>query len=365
MQTRKDALLYASTSASLYNFLGSSAPRDHMKTYNSVVSQALKAHQDLVNFGAEELTVIDPFFVLAKAREQACIFITFHTGSFNLLVSHLLKSGRQFYVLSDTQSMGNKDYNEATERYRQEYKNECSLEMLNVEEPKAIFNIIRKIREGASMVGFLDGNKGVDGQSKTNENLLDVNFLNGKVKVRKGLPYMAFITKTPVVLALNYEVKGKKYLRIYEPITAEEDDKEAFCIRTISTVFSHFGDHIVNHIDQWANWPYLHNWTDLDFFRNKLDRKEKNTEPSIGEEGSLTFNSDRFCPIRLDGELFLFDRVHYHLLPVEETHIPIFSYKTDVKTKEHFIKILAEKQQQEVSTLIAKKDTGKSLTRRI
>lgn len=354
MQTRKDALLYASTSASLYNFLGTSVPKDHMKIYSSVVNQAFKAHQDLINFGVDNLTVIDPSSMLAKARDQACIFITFHTGSFNLLASYLLKSGRQFYILSDTQSMDNKDYKEATERYRQEYKNDCSIEMLNVEEPKAIFNIIRKIRKGATMIGFLDGNKGVDGQSKTNENLLDVNFLNGRVKVRKGLPYMAFITKTPIVLALNYEVEEKKYLRIYEPIIAEEDDKDAFCTRTINTVFNHFGDHIVKHIDQWANWPYLHNWTDLDFFRSKLNEKAKKVKSSIGEKGSLTFNSDRFCPIRLDGELFLFDRVCYHLLPVKETHIPIFSYKTDIKTKEHFIKSLAEKQQEEVSALVAK-----------
>lgn len=354
MQTKKGALLYAATSASLYNFLGNSAPKEHMKIYNSVVNQALKAHEDLVDFGAESLTVIDPCSVLAKARNHACIFITFHTGSFNLLVSYLLKSGQQFYVLSDTQSMDNKDYNEATERYRQQYKNDCSLEMLNVEESKAIFNIIRKIRKGATMVGFLDGNKGVDGQSKTNENLLDVNFLNGKVKVRKGLPYMAFITKTPVVLALNYEVEGEKYLKIYEPITVEEDDKDAFCTRVINTVFNHFGDHVVKHIDQWANWPYVHNWTDLDFFKGKFDKKSKKVNSSSGGGKSLIFNSDRFCPIRLDEKLFLFDRVRYHLLPVEETHIPIFSYKTDAKVKERFIESLAKERQEEVSAMVAK-----------
>lgn len=351
MLDMKYGLTYAATSANLLNFLGHHAFDDHFRIFNATLKNASKAHRDLLEFGSESLEIIDPFKTLELMDARAPIFVTFHTGSYNMLASLLLKMGRQIYVLSDTSSVNNGEYNSISKIYSEKYNNGCSSEMLNVEIGGTIFNIIKKIRQGALMIAYLDGNKGIGGQTKDNENLLDIDFLNGVVKVRRGLAFISYVTGSPLVLALNYTSGGKDFIRFYEPIRSEEKDKESACVSMMNQIFKHFEEHVRLYPEQWSNWAYVHKWADLTAFKGNPLLYTNDKPVSTGSK-SWRFNSSRFCPLRVGENYFLFDRILYQVIPVKNEYTELFSKNTSAAQRNSIFESLKNKEKSTIGRLI-------------
>lgn len=350
--TSKNVLRYVSTSASLYNFLGDTQFDSHMEIYKTAVDNALQAHDDLMNFAVDRLNIVDPDHILDNLATKKPLFVTFHTGSYNMLAALLLKQGHVINILSDTESVASEDYNTAPQLYRERYANNCWSEMVNVEEPGTIFQIIRRIKAGQPTIAFLDGNKGIGGQTKYNENMLDVSFLRGRVRVRKGLPFIAYLTQAPIVLVLNYQEGGERYIKFYPAITCHEKDRGAFCQQVIDAIFGHFSEHVRQYTGQWSNWLYVHNWTDLTYFETQHPQQpeaEATQDPS-----RLDFNAERYCPLKLNGRFYLFDRIRYSLGEVEEDRIALFSLKTAREERQQLIRNLYEHHRDETRDMVSR-----------
>lgn len=353
MDNIKDFLLYASTSANVFNFMGRNDSDLNFEFYQSVIQVASSAHRDLMEFEGENLIIEDPNYILNFSSERKPIMITFHTGSYNILLSYLMYKGYQVQVLSDNRSMQLKDYQDFPDTYRKRYKNSCDCTMLNVQEKGFIFRAIKKIKEGYPVFAFIDGNKGIDGLTKDNENLEDINFCRGVVKVRKGLPYLAFLTNVPIVLTLPYKKDNMNYLKIFEPIEkVTGESKESFSKRCLQTIFSWFEDHLNQHASQWASWPYLHYWSDLSRFFVKTDNCE--SVAHIRDYESLVFDSNRFLPLKFNEEFLLFDRISYNATKIDHEDVPLFSLKTSQADKSKILEQLVMKQRDKVGFFVSK-----------
>ena len=352
---KKEALLFASASANVYNFLGINDTKSHMSIYKDSISNNLKAHEDIRSFQVEKLKIIDPNLILNNLSSRPYIFVSFHTGSYNLLPSWLLKSGHEFYLMADTDSLDIKEYSSSMKSiYREKYHTEGDFKMINVEEEGAIFRIIRKIKDKKITLAFLDGNKGIGGQVKDNKNLMEVDFLQGRVKVRKGLAYMAFLTNTPLVLALNYFKDGQRYLKIYDPIEIIETDRKAYCKRAINQIFEYFEEHVRTYPGQWSNWPYVHRWSNIKHFEEQLSSGHPISTNTIHQR-DWKFNKDRFCPLKVKDDHYLFDRIKYHLTSVSPNLMPLFSRKTKVDQQKEIIENMIINNSSTVEKLIANK----------
>ncbi|MBX2968300.1 MAG: hypothetical protein KF803_02930 [Cyclobacteriaceae bacterium] len=333
LQNESESLLYASTSANLFNFLGDTNVEEHYRLYKEVIEMAYRAHQDLLSFEVDNLVIVDPHNVLSMLKtDKAPIFVTLHTGSFNMLIAYLLKNGFIFYALSDTESLEITDYHNVTHQYNQRYNNNGDFAKINIEVPGSIFRVIKKIKEGFPTMAFLDGNKGIGGQVKSNENLLNIDFLKGKVRVRKGLATLSCLTHRPLVFALSYLKGNRSFLEFYHPFECKGSDAEAFANETIQTIFKYFETHVKQFPSQWCNWPYVHNWSDLSVFYSKSTPLE-----TLVKSSSLHFNEKRFCPIKYNGGYFLFDRIRYKVIPVDPNLAPIFSHKTTPQQRRELI----------------------------
>lgn len=339
LQNESESLLYASTSANLFNFLGHTNVEEHYRLFKEVIEMAYRAHHDLLSFEVDNLVIVDPHNVLDMLRtDQPPIFVTLHTGSFNMLIAYLLKHGFIFYALSDTESLEIADYHNVTHQYNQRYNNKGDFAKINIELPGSIFRVIKKIKEGFPTMAFLDGNKGIGGQSKSNVNLLDIDFLNGKVRVRKGLATLSCLTLRPLVFALSYLKGNRPFLEFYHPLECSGSNKEAFANDAIQTIFKHFEAHVKQYPSQWCNWPYVHNWSDLSVFYTKSSPDER-----LNKTSALHFNKERFCPIKYNDGFFLFDRRRYNVISVDPDLAPIFSYKTTPQQRKELIqKVIKE-----------------------
>lgn len=353
MHNIKDLLLYASTSANVFNFLGRNDPDRNFRFYQSVIEVASMAHRDLMEFKVEKLKIEDPHGILNFSSGRKPIMITFHTGSYNMLISHLMSNGYQVQVLSDSRSMQLKDYYDGPVNYRKRYRNSCDCTMLNVQEKGFVFRAIQKIKSGYPIVAFIDGNKGIDGLTKDNENLEDIRFCNGMVRVRKGLPYLAYLTGVPVVLALAYKKDDADYLKLFPPIEqTESESRENFSRRCLETVFKWFESHLGEYTDQWASWPYVHYWSDLSKFpglsgnrHSVIDQKDYNL---------LTFDSNRFLPLKFNDEFLLFDRTTYTATKIDREDAPLFSIKTSQSDKSRMLSKLVMQHKDKVELFVSK-----------
>lgn len=328
----KEAILFAVTSANLYNFLGREDFENHLDFFKNGLGHDVKANDDLNQFKGDCLEILDPKGYLNMQGGKTPLLMTFHTGSFNLLVSHFLINSHQFYVLADTKTVGESDYFKLSERYRKKFNNQAHIEIINIEEPGAIFHIVKKNKAGKLLLTYIDGMT-VPTQSKDNEKLMTVPFLNGRVRVRKEVPYISYLTDSPILLTLNYHEGGKQFLKVYDPIQSEEgEDKEVYCQRALSEIFEHFGGHVKEYTEQWAKWSYVHNWSDLSYFAPKEEEEI--------DRRNLVFDKVRFCPLQLDGRTVLFDRKLYTIFEIDENDQNIFSKKTSFAKQRQLIKRL-------------------------
>jgi hypothetical protein len=351
MESIRDFLLYASTSANMHNFLGRSDPKELYRLYKSIVSLSAAAHKDLMEFKVDGLRLEDPLDILGT-KEHWPIMITFHAGSYNMLIAALLARGHHLYTLSDTRSTQFDDYLLLGKHYSKRYESQCEVTMLNVQETNAIFRIIHVIRAGVPMIAFIDGNKGVDGLTKENENMADIKFLNGVVRVRQGLPYLAFITDVPLVLALSYKKDGVDYLKFYDPLKKQPgESRDSFCKRSLETIFQCFERHVLEYEDQWASWPYVHYWSDLTKFHSAM-------EPVHVDEtfdfDSLSFNADRFLPIKFKDNFLLFDKATYTATRIDKKDSALFSSKTTDVDRGVLLRDLSKVQRDKVKDFVCK-----------
>lgn len=347
-----EALLYAASSANLYNFMGNDDFNTHLDIFKMIVSHSSKAFRDLFDFTVDELQLIDKADVFKGLNDSPRIFISFHTGSYYMLLAQLLKQGHYVVGMSDTQSIDSGDFGDVTNLYREKYNNNCYFDMVNVESPGAIFKLMKRLKGGAVGIAYIDGNKGVGGQTIHNENMLTLDFLNGKVKIRKGIAYLSYLTGVPVQLALSHLEEEQVYLEVYEnSFTPAGEDKETFVQQTMQGVLSHFEEYNKKYFMQWANWPYVHNWSLIEVF-NEESTVSPHQWTTINEKWKL--NLARFCPLRLKNKNYLFDRLRYNLSEVEDQYIPLFSHKTSINEKQLLVANIMEHDPGMAAKLLAK-----------
>ncbi|MBW8686005.1 lysophospholipid acyltransferase family protein [Chitinophaga rhizophila] len=325
-----ETLLYAATSANLYNFTGDSDFTSHLELFRTILGNSSQAFRDLFNFTIDEVSVLDEERILENLHSSSRIFISFHTGSYYALPAWLMKHGHDVIVMSDTQSVNSGEFADVAEIYRKRYNNNCNLELINVEQQGAIFKLIKRIKAGAIVIGYIDGNKGVGGQTMHNENMLTLDFLRGKVKVRKGVVYLSSITGVPIQLALSHQEGEQIYLQCcgasFHP---GKEDREVFANSVLQQILTQFGDHVLKYSSQWANWPYVHNWSLIDAFTAST----VNTSHSVNINERWKLDLSRCCPLKLEGRHFVFDRSRYSLFPLEDKYLSLFSYKTSPEEK--------------------------------
>src|SRR5690606_9221835 len=169
------------------------------------------------------------------------IFCTFHFGSYWLLVNWLGRQNRDFSILVRQEL-----YEQQSKLFGQYYQNmierfgiSSKVNILNAEEPGILLKLAREIKNGRSLVVYLDGNTG---SGKPEENT-QVNFLGRKLEVRKGIPYLSYLTGVPIIPVIQYRKKNyKNVLRLGKPLTPDPgQSREAFNEKSLQFIYDIFG----------------------------------------------------------------------------------------------------------------------------
>lgn len=257
---------FAAFSANLGLFL----PRIPMSQHPELFRQTL-LNQRLANLDEYYLPQLQIHWApggeldFERLRASPAIVCTYHTGSYRLLSYLLMEQHISIALLLASKVIHEQGEGMMAHAMQIGKRSGTTCTLIDAEQPMAGLHILKALRQGATVVAYVDGNTGVLA-NRENANLTTVRFIGKEIRVRKGLPQLA--------RRAGADLYGVMALRNadYTPLMV--------CARFVSP--NHLGDEggaADQHVMQlfyadlekavkgnpwlWENWFYLHeqlNW---------------------------------------------------------------------------------------------------------
>lgn len=134
--------------------------------------------------------------------------------------------------------------------------------LMSVEEPTCALKMVRALRRGDLVMFNIDGNIGVGHEGRTLEEEMTLSFLGREVHVRRGVAYLSYRTKAPIVpLIPLWGARGRPELHFYDPIVpGGSESREEFEERCLHDIYGRLEQKVLERPDQWEMWPRFFKW---------------------------------------------------------------------------------------------------------
>lgn len=246
-------------SANLYNFLPQMPYTKHRFLYRDFKMNQWLHGIDTHFFQNEYPLPIDGVGdLMDKLNVQNGIICTYHFGVYQLIDSILLNSRNRFALL-----VGADVFNNWKERYPVLSKildkaaKEERFVLLNAEASTSLRQMYRLVKQGYSIVVYVDGIQGVS-QGLENQ-LIQIPFLGQQIFVPKGAAALSHYFGVPMypVLALRRtnRIEFKVAHTIFPTLIT---DRQQYCVYAMREIFSFLSTYVMHWPEQWTNWSLLH-----------------------------------------------------------------------------------------------------------
>lgn len=252
--------------ANLYHFLPDYPASQYAALYNRVRANQLRAAADYQEDRPEWVAAMCLELSDWLARVRACpgIIATYHTGSYRLLSLCLATAGLPLALLVSADvaareglSMAQRQQALAGETGRDADR---PFVLLEAEDPQVLRRICRLLARGYQVVVYVDGNMGVAGGRST-DHLLSIPFLAGSLRVRQGIPVMAYLGRVPVYPVRCDWQQGMPRLVPAAPMApGMGEPRRDFAIRIMTGLYAFLQKAVERDPATWECWQYLHPW---------------------------------------------------------------------------------------------------------
>lgn len=218
------------------------------------------------------------------------IFCAFHFGPFFQIGPMLHKLGRKLAVLTEG-GITHKMLHRATPE---------DINMHHSSKASVLLDMVSNLQQGKNILAFLDGNLGVV-QDCERKSYTKLKFLGHTFYCKKGIPYLAYITKTPIIPVISYRdtIYGRIKLCFGTPIIPEKEiSRETFVANTIQRCYDEFTPYLMRNPEQWAEWHSVHQYMDLSLIKSQA--------------------TQGFCEVKLSQVKF--NQFRYHIYYQNNTH---------------------------------------------
>lgn len=264
----------------------------------------------------EEITFSGAYENIVQQRGGPFIFCSYHLGSYRKIVSLLASLGYDFTLLVDQGVYDNqKAESEGLVRdINERYGVHSDFQVLNAETFGAAMTMVKQLREGRSIVAYIDGNRGSGGKPQDESQVLKIGFLNQEIYVRQGLPYISYVAGVPIVPVISYrETPDNITLHFYPPMTpAVGESRRAYCLETTKKLYTYLESNLRKYPLQWEGWLYIHKYLDTKSLAPKAPLQKSS------EKTSWTFNARRYGLYQFGQEWHLFDSDTYQTYIIPE-----------------------------------------------
>lgn len=230
---------------------------------------------------------------VVEACRYPSIISVFHLGDHLAWPVLLARQGIHFNVVLDEDVYRNaKTVFEGLLRQLSAYGH--TPELLFSNDPTLLLKIRSRKAKGQHLLCFADGASGSN--TGTKDARVPIPFLNGKIWLKKGIPFISHLFGMPVLCLLPTSIGKKQYLhakRIIAPARGEERD--VYAMRCLQQLYGSLEKIVRKAPYRWECWGYLH--------RNGMLGKIVD-QHVISDGNSL-------IQVPWDGEKIWFDRANY------------------------------------------------------
>lgn len=290
---------FALFSANLHRYLPVIPWADHPQLYQ----QYTEYHQPrtLYDRSAWETTVLDPYMTTGPR-----ILCLYHLGYHAQLPRVLADNGLRFDVLMDRKVF--EEQRELLEHLRDDMNgNENTYRFLFSDNPAVLLQVRTTLQQGRHLVVFADGNSGTD---TALANRQEVDFLNSRLAVRKGIALISHLMMTPVI-PISHRMQGQKIqLIVGGAIFPADTPRGEYIGACMQALYGFLSRELTAQPWLWECWSYLH---ELNAFEQEAYERA---------DMDILKQEDALLPISIAGQMGYFDRLRY-----------LFCYGTPTPTK--------------------------------
>ncbi|MBD2754063.1 lysophospholipid acyltransferase family protein [Spirosoma validum] len=323
-------------STNLTNFMPELPMSDHERIYlQVVVNHAARAHdRQLVDDRAVDylqpegnLTFLEP----AEKRKPK-IFCTYHLGSYQSIVGILAREGIDMAMVVDTNTVQKQSEETIKTVSRINELNNVSSRMriLDAERPDIGICMAQALRQGYSIVIYIDGNSGTGGIYKRGPKTLMVPFLNQELCSRTGIALTSFALKVPIIPMVSYYewINGSRTPRFlfFDPIAPASGVVQTdYVADTTRSLYALLETYLRRYVDQWESWLYVHKFLDFD----SLSKGQQSAYASdVANDDRVYFQENRYGLFKMDVTSYLMDKRTYRIVAI---HADLFSILQDLR----------------------------------
>ncbi|MFT3947192.1 MAG: hypothetical protein QM763_09485 [Agriterribacter sp.] len=307
---------FALVSANLSNFLPTIPVTDHERFYrNILLHQQLSLMDEIMPADAMQHIIIEneSGFNFSLLKQAPAIFCTIHLGSYRLINYFLKKNYIPFALVANRNIIlkESERFNRNFEKYHVE--NGHSLQIIDAEESTSAIKMIRALKQGVSLLIYMDGNTGAG--IPANQNLCTIDFLAQQLAVRSGIAYMSIKTKTPIIPLVSYRTdRFANNLRFLPSVLSSFEivDEKAAIQRTMQQLYNQISQAIIKYPYQWEAWLYLHKSAKI------TPANYANINKSNNDTSQIAFNSHEFAIFKINTRSFLLQKNTYSSCLIDE-----------------------------------------------
>ena len=334
---------YVVMSANLQNFLPEVPASEYQEIYMNIL-----LGRALLNEETDRTELIDKVDVhhmdsVLVPENLPAVFCTYHLGSYRSIIGLLAKMGIPFVLIVDANTYHKqKDrVKRQVEAFHQAYgQTGVHFDMLNAELPNSAMTMMKLLKEGISIVAYIDGNTGGGGIFNKNDRFqLKIPFLNQEIYSRKGIATISWMSKRPIIPIISYYQKDniRPNIMFYDPVFPNQwnKDPKTYVPEITRKLYRILESYLIEYYDQWETWFYLHKYLDSDNLQPEWG-EETPVRPS-GQKVRFSFNQADFDLFRMERDNYLFNKRTYQTYPIHEELFDILK-RINGQEEQHLLK---------------------------
>lgn len=191
---------------------------------------------------------------------SGCVVVCAHFGRYRWIPVEMAMRGYEVVLLSDANSSAYATQFTAMDPWKEQFPEapwaakSSDMSLVASDSPIGLWKLVQKLRAGATVLAFVDGNQGMHGFEPTS-GATEVDFFGKPIWARKGIAAMAAAARAPIVWAVaSEEADGPPLLRFHPPVaqtTVEE---------TTARLFGILEAQIRAAPERWEEWSVAARW---------------------------------------------------------------------------------------------------------
>ncbi|MFN8344912.1 MAG: hypothetical protein U0X91_07910 [Spirosomataceae bacterium] len=303
---------FAIFSANLTNFLPEIPVSEHAELFKKLLTNLAFESFDRNILNIRDLCTVKGNAEALEVTDKPKIFCTFHMGSYRIIANMLIRKGHHFstIVRKEVYHQQWESLMDYTAKMKQKYATDSEVRVLNAEDPNIVLKLLRELKAGRSLLVYLDGNVG-SGEEKPAQ----IDFLSQKINLRKGMPYLSYISGIPLLPLISYRRPDfSNIMYVGEPLVIDKTlSREEYSSASLQQLFDFFAKYVASFPEQWEGWNYIHQAL------NNQEEEIKPMPPSAYRRVNYEFNQSRYSIFELQNASVLFDKRHYSTYEISDS----------------------------------------------